>query len=249
MNEKKNQVSINMFWPVLFIIFILCLFITPISEMVSFNYHRLAYIISGDSFYFPFWFYLFNEWIIIPLIFAFILLNIFFNINSHIGRIAKAITLVFIVLVLSLFGVLINYQDIRDVLNNNYITEKVSVYELEKTKRRGASKKNIMPHYRLTSYGTTRAGTLFCKLDIIGFRKITGHKNRIRQQFISENPNENVEGMSPYEFDTYIDSYRGYKFGKWQELNDITIFYLPDSRFIFRYESVSESAEHIRFPE
>jgi hypothetical protein len=136
---------------------------------------------------------------------------------------------------ISFFSLLIYYEDIKNVLNDNYIVEKVSIYELKKTYRTKA-RGQLTPKYILTSYGKQQKDTLFFKLDIISYSTILEHKNQLRQEFIFENPDENIVDMSQYRFDTYIDSYRGYKFDKWQKMNEITVYYLPESKLIFRYK-------------
>jgi hypothetical protein len=234
MEKNTNQVNKSKVFAILFfVLFLVSTMIPPINEFFSFYWHKLAYVFFGSSFYFPFWFFAINQIILPPF-----LIGLFAVLILNPKRFPKTIVYLICLLAVFLIGIIKYHKDFKNMLNDNYIVKKVSVYDVEKRRGKG-SRGLIMPRYRLAAYGSRAEDTFFGEIDIIGYRKILEHKKKLRQEFMLENPYDpyqDVTDMTEYEFDNYIESSRGYRFGEWQDKMELTIYYLPDSEFIFKYE-------------
>lgn len=236
--KEMADIKINIVFPIIFILFLFGCIITPIFEWVSFNiYHKPMYAIFGKMFYFPFWFFIFNQYIVSAFIFtALFLCALFFNLKKNVFTLAP---LFVVIIVAFLFTLLIYYNDIKDIINDNYIVENVSVYEMEKSHRRGGGRRRITPKYNFKTNTKFEGGAYekYLEIDIFGYRTITEFRNNLKRQFIIQhNLDKDSMDMIQYYFDIYINSNDLLK--EWLTYNEIKIYYTQTNGIIFKYELI-----------
>ena len=214
------------------------------SDWVTYHwYYKPLYAIFGKFFYFPFWLYEFNQLGWAFAILFMVLLCLIFKIKMV--RVRHLIIGLFLAVMFAppLMALLFDYQDFKYIMNNKYVVKDVFAYapftHWVGGYRGGFTEYCLNIDNNANYYNYAFDGGCG-QLDIIGYRALCGYQNTLRQQFVAHNNIDyikyDITEMDNLTFEDCLGTNDRNDWEKFQQAHKIRIYYLPQSKFIFKYE-------------